>query len=136
MDISTTRSCNGCTKCCEGWLFGEAHGNKFWPGRPCHYKSCNGCSVYESRPEDPCKIFQCEWLINDKIPEWMKPDQSNVIIYKRMENDIEYLEVTEAGARLDTGVLSWLFIEYANGNIDNVKYQLDSGWNYIWRNHK
>ena len=41
----TKRSCDGCTACCEGWLMGEAYGNKFYSGCPCYYKSENGCSI-------------------------------------------------------------------------------------------
>lgn len=128
----TVRSCDGCTKCCEGWLWGEAHGHKFWPGRPCHFMSNKGCSIYENRPDQPCKSFKCEWLENNEIPEWMKPDVSNVIIYKREENGKKILEFTEAGSRLDSKVLSWIFMMYADNKLCNVKYQLDGGWNYIY----
>lgn len=92
----------------------------------------NGCSIYEQRPEDPCKNFKCEWLNNESIPHWMKPNSINVIIYKRSENDQEFLEFTEAGSKLDPKVLSWIFMEYAKGNLKNIKYQLDGGWNYIY----
>ena len=128
-----TRSCDGCTKCCEGWLWSEAHGHKFWPGRPCHFLGEKKCSIYENRPVDPCVNFRCEWLDNENIPEWMKPNVSNVIIYKRIENDSEILEFTEAGSRLDSRVLSWIFMSYVDEKIGNVKYQLDGGWNYIWQ---
>jgi len=92
----------------------------------------NGCSIYDQRPEDPCKSFRCEWLTNENIPYWMKPDLVNVIIYKRYENEKNFLEFTEAGSKLDSKVLSWIFMEYANGRLKNIKYQLDGGWNYIF----
>jgi uncharacterized cysteine cluster protein YcgN (CxxCxxCC family) len=125
------RSCEGCTKCCEGWLWGKAYDHDFWPGRPCHFMNKEGCSIYNNRPETPCKSFKCEWLINDKLPEWFKPNIINAIIYKRIENGKEYIEITEAGSKLDAKVLSWFFMEYARGNFHNIKYQLDGGWNYI-----
>lgn len=130
--MEMNRSCNGCSKCCEGWLLGEAYGHKFWPGRPCHFNSEKGCSIYNDRPDDPCKIFRCEWLINEKIPEWMWPKNINAIIFRRIENDKEYIEITEAGSKLDSKVLSWFVMEYVNGNISNLKYQIESGWNYIY----
>jgi hypothetical protein len=130
--MTIIRNCDNCTKCCEGWLWGEAHGHKFWPGRPCHYVSKNGCSIYEDRPETPCKSFKCEWLVNNDIPEWMKPDVSNVIIRKTTEKEKEFIEFTEAGSRLDVAVLSWIFMNYADGKIKNAKYQIDGGWNYIF----
>ena len=132
------RDCEGCTKCCEGWLWSEAYGHKFWPGRPCHFMCEKGCSIYENRPVDPCKNFKCEWLTNSDIPEWMKPSVSNVIICKRIENNNELLEFTEvlefieAGSRLDPRVLSWIFMNFVNKKIGDVKYQLDGGWNYIY----
>lgn len=81
--LSTMRECNGCTACCEGWLSGEAHGHYFQPGRPCHFKCEGGCSIYEKRPENPCKTFICEWLVNPELPEWMKPSVSKVITMKK-----------------------------------------------------
>jgi hypothetical protein len=74
----------------------------------------------------------CEWLMNTDIPEWMKPDDAKVIVRKITEKDIEYLEFTEAGSRLDVTVLSWIFMNYADGKIKNAKYQIDGGWNYIF----
>ena len=130
------RSCDGCTKCCEGWLWSEAYGHKFWPGRPCHFMCEKGCSIYENRPIDPCKNFKCEWLENNNIPEWMKPSVSNVIIYKRNEDGKDLLEFTEAGSRLDPRILSWIFMNFVDEKIGNVKYQLDGGWNYIWQKVK
>ncbi len=130
--MAMARNCDDCTKCCEGWLWGEAYGHKFWPGRPCHYVSKCGCSIYENRPDSPCKSFMCEWLMNTDIPEWMKPDDAKVIVRKITEKDIEYLEFTEAGSRLDVTVLSWIFMNYADGKIKNAKYQIDGGWNYIF----
>ena len=45
------------------------------------------------------------------------------------------LEFTEAGSRLDSRVLSWIFMNFVDEKIGNVKYQLDGGWNYIWQNY-
>lgn len=126
------RSCDGCTKCCEGWLSGEAYGHKFWPGMPCHYKTQKGCSIYNNRPENPCKVFQCEWLVNKDIPEWMKPNLINAIITKVEEDNKSYVHIHEAGSKLDSKVLSWFVLEYANKRILNIKYQIDGGWNYIY----
>ncbi len=62
----------------------------------------------------------------------MKPDVSNVIIRKTTEKEKEFIEFTEAGSRLDVAVLSWIFMNYADGKIKNAKYQIDGGWNYIF----
>jgi hypothetical protein len=58
------------------------------------------CSIYGNHPEDPCKVFKCEWLVNDNIPGWMKPDDVNAILVWRKEDNIDYLDIAEAGEKL------------------------------------
>lgn len=133
-----SRECGSCTKCC-GWLIGEAHGHKFWPGRKCHFVTSSGCSIYEKRPERPCKSFKCVWLGDDNfpisvdtIPMWMKPDQTDIImIWKPNEDpDLSYIQVIEAGSFMKADVLSWI-IHYALNNNLNISYQVNGGWNKI-----
>lgn len=122
------RECNGCTACCEGWLHGQSHGQYFQPGRPCHFKCETGCSIYENRPEQPCKTYSCEWLKNKDIPEWMKPNLSRVIITKRKYDGGEYLEVHEMGKKIDSTVLNWLFVYHYTTDIP-LRVQVNGGWN-------
>lgn len=124
------RSCDGCTKCCEGWLHGEAYSHKFWRGRKCHYLCNKKCSIYENRPPYPCRTFKCQWLINKNVPQWMKPDHVNAILVSRKNNGFEYLEVNEAGEKLKSEVLSWA-IMYALQHKINLLYMLDGGFNRI-----
>lgn len=123
-----TRFCNGCTACCEGWLWGSAHGHNFYPGRPCHFMCESGCSIYEDRPEKPCKTFKCMWLTNQIIPEWLKPNLSKVIVVERnYENTGYYLEIYETGQKIDSTVLSWFF-EYHLNTKTNMSIQIAGGW--------
>ena len=126
------RSCSGCTACCEGWLFGQAYNEGFWPGRKCFYLGCSGCTIYKDRPEDPCKTYRCEWL-NDpiNIPEWLKPNISKVILTKRTIENIEYIDVEETGEKLDSSVLSWLFFKYTDGTFPNICYRIDGGRHFF-----
>ena len=118
------RTCNGCTKCCEGWLPGMSHGHKFYKGRPCHYVSINsGCNIYNDRPSPQCTEFKCEWLVNNDIPEWLKPSESNTIIRRFNNGETYRLELTEAGAVLDARVLSW-FLEYCYNKGLDTSYTL------------
>lgn len=121
------RDCNGCVACCEGWLTGESHGHYFQPGRPCFFKCESGCSIYEERPQDPCKNFNCEWLCNMEIPEWMKPNLSKVIITRFPWKNGFYLTITEAGQKIDSVVLNWLFHYHYTTNIP-IKVQVSGGW--------
>lgn len=108
--IENKRTCDGCTACCEGWLSGEVYGKKFCPGTPCHFKGESGCSIYEDRPENPCKSFLCEWMENLDLPEWMKPSVSKIIILKEHDKkrNIEYFDVFEMEEKIDSSVLCWL----------------------------
>ena len=131
--ISPVRTCDGCTKCCEGYLSGEAHGHTFSPGKPCFFVSSTGCSIYENRPVDPCVKFKCLWKASDILPMWMRPDLSNVIMLFRKYDDGEWLEVTEAGAKIDSKVLSWILIWAAN-NKKNVRWSIEGGMHWVKNN--
>jgi hypothetical protein len=129
------RKCGDCTRCCEGWLNGEAHGHKFYAGKPCHFLSaCSGCSIYKDRPQSPCIDYKCGWLAEpDFLPEWMRPDHSNVIIHRKTwgaNKDKPFLLVIECGKKMDSTVLSWLY-QYAIPKQLPMSYQIDGGWNYL-----
>ena len=128
------RTCGDCTACCDGWLSGNVNGHDFYPGMPCHYSGCNGCSIYEDRPESPCKTYSCEWLVNPEVPEWMKPSDSGVILTGKQRESPDgskqtYLEVLELGKKIDSTVLNWLFRLYLRTNIP-IKVQIDGGYNW------
>ena len=126
------RSCDGCTKCCEGYLQGTVKGKSFYRGSPCFFVEIGkGCSIYPERPQNPCISFKCEWLTNDDLPMWMKPSESQSIVCRKTSpSGRTYLEVVEAGEKLDTKVLSWI-VKYAVENGFNLSWQFDGGVNYI-----
>jgi len=123
------RSCDGCTACCEGWLTANVHGKYMYSGRPCHFKGQGHCTVYDQRPE-LCTAFRCEWLVNNDIPEWLKPDLSKVILYRRTVGDLEYVNVVETGVKIDSTVLNWIVLHALQSGL-NIRYQVDGGFNYI-----
>lgn len=131
----TNRICGDCTKCCEGPLIGNAHGKTFYPGKPCHYLGCNGCSIYPNRPKDPCQDYRCVWLDNKELPEWMQPHMSGVIISRIPYKNTFYWAINEAGHKMDAAVLSWLIV-YALNNKINIRYQIDGGWTKIGFNEE
>lgn len=131
MAQTTDRKCNGCTACCEGWLTGEALGKKFFPGCKCHFLGEKGCTVYNKRPIDPCVNYKCEWLKDNEFPEWFKPSESGVILTKRERDGVKWLEVTECGKKIDSAVLTWLFINYVIKSGGNLRWQLSGAWNFI-----
>lgn len=121
---SNKRTCGECTKCCEGWLYGEVRGHNFFPGKPCHFL-CKGCTIYDARPVDPCQTYTCEWLANDELPAWMRPDLCQAIVTKKEYQDTQYYELTEAGQTLASNVLSWFVLWSLNGQ-KNILYRINN----------
>ena len=129
----TQRSCGDCTKCCEGYLTGSAHGHEFYPGRPCHFLSIGtGCTIYSQRPKEPCVSFKCEWLDNSELPEWLKPNQVNAIVMRKKlpDTEIEFLSLVEAGDTLDSRTLTWVLM-YALRKQLNLMWAVDGAKNWI-----
>jgi uncharacterized cysteine cluster protein YcgN (CxxCxxCC family) len=125
------RSCGTCTKCCEGYLSGEALGHTFYPGKPCHFIAIGtGCTVYDNRPKEPCVSYKCLWLTNEDMPEWMKPSDINSIIDIRHIDVYQYLNLKEAGSSVQARVLSWFF-KYALSKNLNAAWEVEGGLNWI-----
>ena len=130
--MNENRKCGDCTACCEGWLSGTAHGHDFYPGKPCHFIGCNGCTIYPNRPIEPCVNFKCVWLDEDILPEWMQPHLVNVIVQRKyygLLKDKSYLYVTERGIKIDSTILSWFFMYHVQSKTP-LAIQVDRGWNY------
>ena len=127
--FQNNRNCNGCTKCCDGWLRGNIHGHDMYIGKPCHFVKSDGCSIYNDRP-DICKIFKCEWLINLDIPEWLYPKKSEVIILKKYINELPYFEILETGKKLSVEILNWIVLKSTNDGI-NVLYRINGGKHWL-----
>lgn len=68
--------------------------------------------------------------MNSDLPEWLKPNLANIIITRRIVDDIEYLEIIETGHTISGPVLNWLIL-WALGNSINLHYQVGGGWNFV-----
>ena len=131
------RACDGCTKCCEGWLTGTAWGFEFSPNRPCHFITKNGCGIYEYRPYSPCKTFKCAWKTNlELFPEELKPSISGVIFVERATEDYQYVSVVEAGKPLSVEILHWIVQLFTAGVFENITYQYGGVFHRLGRNEK
>ncbi len=124
------RTCDGCTKCCDGWLHGQAYEHVFYPGRPCFFKSASGCSIYSDRPASPCREYECFWLAANQLPMWMRPDLANIIVTERTKDNVVYYDIEEAGQTIQSHILNWL-TGWAIGNGKNIKYKVSGGINKI-----
>lgn len=133
------RECDGCTMCCQGWLAAEALGKMFYPGQPCHWVGCSGCTVYENRPP-VCSDFICSWKQGHFLPEWFKPNVANIICVWRKWKEEEicepedrggiYLAITECGKPMESKVMTWLN-NYVQAGMINVKYQMEGRWHWM-----
>jgi hypothetical protein len=119
------RECGTCGKCCEGWL--ESEILEMSEGHPCKFYSdeCK-CTIYENRPQDPCRDYECAWVEDETFPEWMKPDLVNVIIthspHPTNEN-LSYYNIIEAGDKMNSKVLNWIF-HWALQKNKNILYEV------------
>jgi len=119
------RSCGECAKCCEGWLSGTVYGHSFSPGTPCFFLE-KTCSIYQDRPQDPCRDYRCAWLSEATFPMWMKPSLANVIITRREDelHNIAYYIVDQAGGAVDPRALTWL-VGWAEKTSANVEFRIE-----------
>jgi hypothetical protein len=119
-----SKSCEGCTKCCEGYLTADINGEEIGPGKPC--KACvkdSGCSIYKDRPKDPCRSFECFWRASEVMPKEFKPSEVGVIVTSQQIDGIPYLVLNEAGNQVSVDVLSW-FVKHAVDRQLNIEWQI------------
>jgi hypothetical protein len=51
------------------------------PGKPCSHLRDARCSIYPTRPDNPCRNFDCGWKIaGSPMPDNMRPDQCGAIV--------------------------------------------------------
>ncbi|MBL1260005.1 MAG: hypothetical protein COB33_005675 [Thiotrichaceae bacterium] len=108
--VSKPRPCGDCSLCCDGWVKTNVNGHAIDVGQPCPYSSGHNCTIHESRPEDPCRIFYCGWTEpNSRLPEWMKPSKSGVIVITGRSSwrgrPVDMLVST--GNDIDKRVMNW-----------------------------
>ena len=119
------RECGTCTKCCEGWLIGNIYGYEMGKKQPCHFLG-ERCTIYEQRPEEPCRAFFCGWVAVPEIfPLWMKPDEIDLIIVPKNVNGITFMAAIDAGDNPSVKAKNWL-IHWALNNKANLFYAIDS----------
>ena len=86
--------------------------------------------MYDERPEDPCKTFRCQYLVDESVPEEMKPSRSNVILtIEEVLPNVEYVIAHEAGGVLEGDSLKWVRSLYDNYAV-NACWKEDGVWYY------
>lgn len=125
LGVKNNRSCEGCTRCCEGWLNANIKGEEMYPGKPCQFVDIGvGCTIYKNRPKDPCKTFMCMWRADMRMPEHFKPSEINALVSQQSINNIPYLAAVETGHKMDSEFLSW-FLSYVVSNQINAEWHVE-----------
>ena len=119
------RQCGSCTACCEGWLRTRVDGNELRPGKPCAHFKQGACSIYPTRPQDPCISYICGWLMSPELPDWLQPSVSKVIlkpnmVWERPSSNINVHIAIAVGHRIPGKTLQWL-----------KRYSEQTGCNFI-----
>jgi len=103
------RECGGCTACCDGWVAGVIEGHEMKPGTPCHFRGEHNCTIYERRPQYPCRDFVCGWLQpGSPFPSDWRPDQSGVMVISMKWRGRDAYVLRSAGRDPDEAMLAWM----------------------------
>lgn len=97
------------------------------PGQPCTHCTNEGCAIYEERPENPCRVFNCAWLQNEaEFPDDMRPDLCGAIVLEgRPWRGWEVLQATPVGAEVPRETLERLRVYSQAKDIPLVFYERD-----------
>jgi hypothetical protein len=113
-----SRSCGGCTMCCNGNISLQVNEHKVSPGNPCpHINDC-GCGLYDDLSRPPtCNTFSCAWIQNWYFPEWVRPDKSGFILSAtgRESKAVKLTTNMVGDNKVDPAALLWV-INWARHN--------------------
>jgi hypothetical protein len=77
-----SRTCGTCSQCCKTLGIDEL---KKPPSVWCpHAEIKKGCKIYDDRPHS-CRIFNCLWLKDERLPDAMRPDKTKVVLHFQPE---------------------------------------------------
>ena len=103
------RQCGTCTACCDGWVEGTIRGHEMKPGVACHFRGEGCCTIYEERPQDPCRRFVCGWLAQGSpFPDSFRPDRLGVMIVRTKWRERPAYILKSAGRDPDEALLAWM----------------------------
>lgn len=128
------RKCDGCNKCCQGYLTATIYGFDMFPGKPCQFVSKTGCSIYPSRPVNPCQVFKCVWKSNAAVPASFKPDELGIMMINANIDGIPYVRIVSAGKEISLEVIDWAVGIVNSRKIENIVYTQNNSTRIISHN--
>jgi Fe-S-cluster containining protein len=104
-----------------------------YPGKPCFFLKENKCSIYEKRPEYPCRNFECLWISDPElVPESFWPKQTDIILYDRFTpNGNSYLAIHITNGKLTAEVLDWAAQLIQFNRRDSIMYEINKEVHYL-----
>jgi SEC-C motif-containing protein len=103
------RACGECTACCDGWVAGVIEGHEMKPGTPCFFRGEGCCTIYERRPQHPCRNFVCGWLqTGSPFPDDWRPDQLGVMVITMKWRGREAYVLRSTSRDPDEKLLEWM----------------------------
>ena len=103
------RECGECTACCQGWAEGEIRGHRMFAGQHCHFLADGACTIYEERPQSPCRNFVCGWLMaGSLLPEDFRPDRIGVIAVPMRWRERPAFVLLSAGNDPQPQTVAWM----------------------------
>ena len=80
-----------------------------FPGRHCHFLQAGQCTIYEARPQSPCRNFVCGWLQpGSPFPDDFRPDRVRVIVVPMRWHERPAYVLLSAGLDPDDAMLGWM----------------------------
>jgi hypothetical protein len=108
----------------------EVRGHRVQPGKPCPFSIDHCCSIYEERPQHPCREFVCGWLVaSSPLPDWMRPDMADMImlaanfVWQGFPVDV----IVAVGTQPQAKALDWL-MKFSAENRRCLIYQIADDW--------
>jgi SEC-C motif-containing protein len=106
---AAARACGECTACCDGWVAGVIEGHEMKPGTPCFFRGEKCCSIYERRPQHPCRDFVCGWLqAASPFPDDFRPDRLGVMIIAMKWRGVDAYVLRSTLRDPDEKLLGWM----------------------------
>jgi len=96
-----------------------------YAGKACAHCRSEGCAIYETRPEQPCRTFECAWLQDEEaFPEEMRPDQCGAIVLSaRYWREWNVMRAMPVGPTIPDATLEWLRLHTKSEEMPLIFYE-------------
>jgi hypothetical protein len=96
-----------------------------YAGKACAHCRPEGCAIYETRPEEPCRAFKCAWLLDEEaFPADMRPDRCGAIVLSaRHWKEWNVMRAVPIGPVIPEATLEWLRLHTQSKEVPLIFYE-------------